>query len=711
MKIGFALCFAIVAHLPSIDADNPVQKVIQLLVELEAKVIKDGEVEQKAYEEYVDWCQNGATDKEWEIKTAKENVAELQATIEKATADIENYASKIEELAAAVTANEADLKAATDIRNKENEDFKASESELVEALDTIDRAISALENKMRSSALVQKQVNMKDVNQVIQVLKTVIDAASLNSHDKARLVALAQADESEDSDEDDQDMGAPDADAYKSHSGSIIDVLEDMKEKAESQLNEVRKAEMNARHNYDMLAQSLGDQIKADNQELADSKVGKADSEEIKASAEGDLAVTTKDMADAKKVLGNMHVDCMQNAQDHESSVKSRAEEIKALQEARKMISQTTGDAEAKTYSFLQLNGRWSIHGHDSGLQTRADLANFEVVNLLRKLAKEQKSTELNQLAARVGSVIRYGTKSGEDPFAKVRAMIEDMITRLQKEAEEEADHKAYCDAEMAKTKKHREELEYDVETIGAKIDKAKTKSTALKQEVADLNKEIAEITRLQGEADQIRNDENAAFKETKADLQEGLNGIRAALKILQDYYAQEALLQSGIGLLQKGKKQPAAPETHEAASSAASGVIGMLEVIESDFAKNLAQVTTEEDSAAVAYQKVLLENKVSKAMKESDVKYKAKESAALDKTVSELSSDLEGAQSELDSLLSYTANLRGMCELKPETYADRKERREAEIKGLREALAILDGEGVFLQHLKKPLLKRHTFL
>merc|ERR1719171_712320 len=97
-------------------------------------------------------------------------------------------------------------------------------------------------------------------------------------------------------------------------------------------------------------------------------------------------------------------------------------------------------------------------------------------------------------------------------------------------------------------------------------------------------------------------------------------------------------------------------------------------------------------------YHKVILENKVSKAMKESDVKYKTKESASLDKSVAEDSADLEGAQQELDSVLEATKVQRGMCELKPESYEERKNRRESEIKGLKEALAILEGEAVLLQ-------------
>merc|ERR1740120_116038 len=92
------------------------------------------------------------------------------------------------------------------------------------------------------------------------------------------------------------------------------------------------------------------------------------------------------------------------------------------------------------------------------------------------------------------------------------------------------------------------------------------------------------------------------------------------------------------------------------------------------------------------------MENKVSKVVKEKDVEYKSKEAASLDKAASELSSDRDSAQTELDAVLQYSANIRGMCEVKPETYEERKGRREAEIAGLKEALQILEGEAVLLQ-------------
>merc|ERR1719453_1333696 len=129
----------------------------------------------------------------------------------------------------------------------------------------------------------------------------------------------------------------------------------------------------------------------------------------------------------------------------------------------------------------------------------------------------------------------------------------------------------------------------------------------------------------------------------------------------------------------------------------AASGIIGILEVVESDFARGLAETKTNEEMAQEQYDKTTQENKVTKATKEKDVEYKTKERASLEKKVSEAKTDLEGTQTELDAVLEYYDKLKDQCIAKPETYEDRKARREAEIAGLKEALSILEGES-FLQ-------------
>merc|ERR1719191_1124228 len=98
------------------------------------------------------------------------------------------------------------------------------------------------------------------------------------------------------SDDQDQELGAPAAAVYKTHSTSIFDVLEDMKEKAEGQLDDLRKAESTAKHNYNMLKQSLEDEMEADNKDMEEEKSLKAATEEQQATAEGDLAETVKEL-------------------------------------------------------------------------------------------------------------------------------------------------------------------------------------------------------------------------------------------------------------------------------------------------------------------------------------------------------------------------------------------------------------------------------
>merc|ERR1719409_2493940 len=141
--------------------------------------------------------------------------------------------------------------------------------------------------------------------------------------------------------------------------------------------------------------------------------------------------------------------------------------------------------------------------------------------------------------------------------------------------------------------------------------------------------------------------------------------------------------------------QQPSKPVSHEKASGAGGSIISFLEVIESDFSKNLAERTTEEDSAQAEYDKITQENKITKATKEQDVKYKTQEYKGLDKEIADLSSDRTGAQSELDAVMEYDEKIKDQCIAKPETYEERKKRREAEIAGLKEALGILEGEAV----------------
>merc|ERR1719436_2330277 len=169
-----------------------------------------------------------------------------------------------------------------------------------------------------------------------------------------------------------------------------------------------------------------------------------------------------------------------------------------------------------------------------SRIQSHADLAGSEVVSIVRKLAKEHGSAELAQLASRIAAVFQYGASAGEDPFAKVKGLIKALIIKLEKEAGAEAQEKAYCDEQMAKTEAKQTELEDDVAKLTAKIDQASAASASLKAEVRELQAALAALAKLQAEMDKTRQEEKAAYDEAKADLELGLAGVRQALGVLR---------------------------------------------------------------------------------------------------------------------------------------------------------------------------------
>lgn len=483
----------------------------------------------------------------------------------------------------------------------------------------------------------------------------------LSSADASRLTALVQGQSSD----DDADAGAPDAAAYESHSGDIIDTLQSLKEKALEQLSDARKKESTSRHNFEMLRQSLRDEIKFSNKDMAETKKSIAAAGEAKASAEGDLTVTSNDLSSDESQLADTKADCASEAADYEDAAKSRADELKALGEAKNIVSEMTGGASKLSYglnqmSFLQLS-------------TSADLAQFEAVRFVRDLAKKQHSPALEQLASRMSSALKLG-----GPFDKVKGLISDMIDRLEASSSADASHKAYCDEELSESRAKQTEKTALIDKLSTKIDQMTSRSAQLKEEVAALEKSLAAIAKAQAEADLLRQEEHAAFTANKAEMEQGIEGVETAIKIIREYYSKEG-------------------KAHTAADGASGGIVGILQVCLSDFTKGLAEMMTAEDTAATQYAQTTQANKLETATKGQDVKYKAAESVGLDKAVAEATSDRSSARDELDAVMEYLSKLKEQCVAKAESYSERKARRDAEIAGLEQALEILENQA-FLQ-------------
>merc|ERR1719243_304449 len=163
----------------------------------------------------------------------------------------------------------------------------------------LERATSILSKEMAKSGA-SSMLQLKSATSITEALKVMVQASVLSSADASRLTALVQTT----SDDEDSSMGAPAAAVYEGHSDGIIGTLEGLTEKAEGQLDTARKTETTALQNFQMLKQSLTDEIEFANKDMTKAKTNKAAAEEKKAGAEGDLEATSKDLAEDIKTKG-----------------------------------------------------------------------------------------------------------------------------------------------------------------------------------------------------------------------------------------------------------------------------------------------------------------------------------------------------------------------------------------------------------------------
>jgi len=659
MKVtSVVLILAVVA--PYAGATNPISKVLDMISDLQAKVLAEGKDCQKTYEEFSEFCEDRSKELSFEIKTQTGQVEDLKATIAEETATAGSLTTKIEELSGETASDDADLEEATAVRAKEQKDFAAEEADLMGIIDSLGRAIGIIEKEMKGGA---SMMQLKSANSVGKAMSILVQASMISSADGSKLTSLVQ------SSSDDADAGAPAGEVYENQSGGIVATLQGLFDKAEAQLDELRKKETADIHNFKMLKQSLEDNTKFAKKELAEAKKGLAAAEEKKSEAEGELTVTSKDLAEDTKSLAELHADCMAKANNFEDEVKDRGEELKALATAKKLIVEATSLAQ-NSVSLFQLQR--------SRITSRADLVNVEAVQFVRDLAKKSSSAALAQLASQMSSIMRMGQGNGEDVFAKVKSLIADMIEKLEAEAEADATKKAYCDKENAESNAKKEAKEAEVEKLTTSIDAMSAKSASLKEQVSALAKELGELAKAQANMDKVRLEEKADYTKNSGELSKGIKGIQLALKTLTDYYGS--------------------------ADGAGASIISMLEVAESDFTKSLAEMTSTEESAVAEYEAETKENEITKTTKDQDVKYKTKESKGLDKSIAEAKEDLSGVKDELDAVLEYLSKLKGKCfPIPAETYEETVARREKEIAGCKQALTILEGEA-FLQKGRRTL-------
>merc|ERR1719327_1737044 len=323
---------------------------------------------------------------------------------------------------------------------------------------------------------------------------------------------------------------APEANAYEFQSHGVIEMLEKLLDKFIDERTTLQKEEMNSKHAYDMLMQDLKAQIAQAKTDRGEKAEAKAKTLQAKADNQGDLQDTTTSKAADEKYLADLTSTCSTKASDFESRQQLRAEEIEAIEKAIEILSSdaVAGNAEKHLPTLIQKKKKVVL------MQLRADgrsPAQERVAQYLKERAEELDSRVLSAIAVRADA----------DPFEKVKKMIKDLITRLEEEAAEEADHKAWCDTELGTNKQTRDEKSEAVETLHSDIDQLEASIAKLTAEISELTKAVAEIDAAVAKATSIREIEKTKNTETIEDAKTAQTAVSEAISILKEFYAKAA--------------------------------------------------------------------------------------------------------------------------------------------------------------------------
>lgn len=270
--------------------------------------------------------------------------------------------------------------------------------------------------------------------------------------------------------------------------------------------------------------------------------------------------------------------------------------------------------------------------------------------------------------------------------MAKVKQMISDLIDRLESEAGEEAQHHQWCNKELHDNKVTRDERTSEVEQLTANVEELAASIAKLEKDNQELRDQIKQLGEAMAKATSVREEEHARNTETIADSKEAQAAVQKALEVLHSFYDKAASAGGGY--------------TGQQGSS--TGVLGMLEVIASDFARLQSETESSEDDAARDYKKFMLEaggcgyvngaevcgSTAEKTdlvkSKEKLIKKKSSEKAKREK-------ELDDTQSELNEANEVYDKLKPACINPGVSVEERVQQREQEIASLQEALEILE--------------------
>jgi len=681
---------------------SPVEKVLQMMGDMKGKALKEKQNEIVMATKFQAFCENTEKSKSASIQDGKDQAEQLTASMQKSTSDAKVLGEDIIKLGESVDMATKDKADAIDTRKSELADYKKAHAEATENIADLQAALEKIKEMMAKAPGAS----------AASLLQQMTQEPSMSSHSKQYLSAFIEERSGTDyAIAEGLDASAPEAAAFETQSGGIVGLMEELEEKLIAEKTQMEKEEMNKEQAHNMMVASLTSEIKGQTDAANMKTSQKKQAEEAAAKAKGDLADTEATLAEDTKYLSDLKTMCEQKAAEFGISQKLRGEEIEALDEAIEIITSKVAGAASEHLGLAQKA--------TSLVQLRSSNKQPSQIRAASFLAEQGRRMHSNLLSA-------LAVRAQADPFVKVKKMIKEMVAKLMEQANEEAEHKAFCDAEMSTNKQTRELKTTTIAELKASIEELTADAAKTSKEIADLGDAIAAVDAAVAKATEDRTEEKAKNTKVLADTANAKAAVESALQVLKQFYDKAANPQPvpvkgdgpikyderAIGILQKAAggasfiqtdmnqspmddapEAPGAPFT--GTGDAGGGIMGMLEVILSDFERLQSETSEEETTSQQEFEAFMADSSEDKAVKETDTKHKTSSLQRIKSDLATAKKDMMITQEELDAAMAYYAKLKPSCVEEAMSYEDRVKQRKEEIESLQEALEILSGDNI----------------
>merc|ERR1719183_870459 len=623
---------------------------------------KEAEEDEEIYDHLACWCETNDKEKTKSIGDAESKIEQLTTSIEDLTAGSARLNTEIKNLEKEVAKNQEALDQATEIRQKELAEFNAEEKDLLGSISALKSAVTVL-SKHNSASLLQIGS--------VSAIKSGVQAAmemhadllkGVFTHKQRRAVtAFLQ------SPQDYFDAEPTFKQSYAPQSGEIFGILKQMKESFESNLSDSQKEELANQKAYEDLKAAKTDEIKA-GQDQIDAKTQElASTDEKLAESKEDLEDTQKSLAADEEFLAMLKEKCSGTDAEWEERQKTRQLEMEACSKALAVLSSDDAhDLFTKTFNpaFVQTSMTSERRSKAAAVLSRA--------------AEKMQSPRLAAIALRVRL----------DAFEKVKTAIDDMVSQLLKEKEDEIKHKDFCVEEFNTNQLQTEEKEREKSDLLAKIEDLEMTIKTLSADIDRLKSEISESQVQMKRAGEDREKQNKEFQQTVADQRATQKLLNAALEILKGFYEKKA------ALLQQEPAGPPPPPGFKdyKKNAAAGGVMGMIQQIINDAKAMEAEAIRAEEDAQKAYEDFVKETNASIEAKSKEMVNKTEEKAKAEADLTESNESKENVMLELEQLSNYNAELHESCDFILKNFEIRQTARDEEVEALKQAKAILSG-------------------